>query len=128
MKIRNILSTIILILVLSITVGFSAFVSEMSISKLVAEVRAQEDIRVTKVELVDSYEIISNEMNYDVDSVLGNVTFNSWDSFATYEITITNIGNVDLYLDGYTYSGNVNVEPLDGTAYTVVPPKADTTV
>lgn len=120
MKIRSFLSTIILILVLSITVGFSAFVSEISISNIVADIRMQEDIRVTSVELVDGYEIISNDIDYDVDSVLGNVTFNSSDAIATYKITVTNIGNVDFYLGGYTYSGNVNVEPLDGTTQTVV--------
>ena len=65
MKLRNVLSTIILILVLSISVGFSAFVSEMSISNLVAEVRLNEDVRITSVEFLssDSYGVDPIELD-----------------------------------------------------------------
>ena len=53
MKIRNVLSSIILVLILTLTVGFSAFVSEMSISNLVAEVRVQKDVRITNVQFLE---------------------------------------------------------------------------
>lgn len=127
MKIRNILSTIILILVLSITVGFSAFCSEMSISNLVAEVRLNEDVRITSVEFLssDSYGVDPIELDYDKDSVMGNVTFNSSDAYATYKVIVTNFGNIDvcvfnyisdnMIVNSYDYGSNVIVDALGGT-------------
>ncbi|MBO5121461.1 MAG: hypothetical protein J6C28_07255, partial [Bacilli bacterium] len=117
MKIRNVLSTIILILVLSITVGFSAFVSEMSISNLVAEVRLNEDVRITSVEYLndESYNVIFNEFDYDTDSIMGNVTFNDENIAATYKITFTNFGNVDSYVELMENETGVNFEFSDSS-------------
>ena len=98
MKRKSIIYTVILMLVLSVTVGFSAFVSEMSISNIVADIRVKKDIRITDVSLVSesSNDVVPNELNYDADSVLANVTFNSTSSYVTYKVTITNIGNAEM--------------------------------
>ena len=98
MKRKSIIYTVILMLVLSVTVGFSAFVSEMSISNIVADIRVKKDIRITDVSLVSesSNDVVPNELNYDTDSVLANVTFNSTSSYVTYKVTITNIGNAEM--------------------------------
>ena len=127
MKYRSIVCTIILLMVLSITVGFSAFVSEMSISKIVADVRLNEDVRITSVEYLndESYNVIFNEFDYDKDSLIGNVTFNSSDAYATYKVTVTNFGNIDvcvfnyisdnMIVNSYDYGSNVIVDALGGT-------------
>ena len=62
MKIRNILSTIILVLVLTLTVGFSAFVSEMSISNIVSVVRIEKDVRITGLSLLAGVLCLGNLM------------------------------------------------------------------
>lgn len=92
---KSIFSVIILFLVLSITVGFSAFASEMSISKIVADVRIEKNVRITGVEILydRSNDITLNNLDYDVDSVLSNVSFNSTSSYVVYKVTITNFGN-----------------------------------
>ena len=137
MKIRNILSTIILILVLSLTVGFSAFVSEMSISNLVAEVRLNEDVRITNVELISerSFGVEPSELDYDTDSFLGRVWFDDLGSCITYKVTITNFGNTvvgfsdsdsDVFtIDPVTIEINDEneifyIEPLGGTKELIV--------
>ena len=100
MKIRNVLSTIILILVLTLTVGFSAFVSEMSISNLVANVRVEKNVRITDVKLLSEQcnSTSVSSLDYDVDSVLMSALFTDDTSYAVIEVTITNVGNVDVGL------------------------------
>lgn len=92
---KSIFSVIILFLIFSITIGFSAFASEMSISKIVADVRIEKNVRITGVEILydRSNDITLNNLDYDVDSVLSNVSFNSTSSYVVYKVTITNFGN-----------------------------------
>lgn len=118
MKIRNILMVIILLMVLSITVGFSAFVSEMSISNIVADVRIVEDVRITNVEFLSSESVGVNpvDLSYDKDSVLGRLSFDSISSAAVYKITVTNFGNADVYFKGMNNISPVRVEFVDGGA------------
>lgn len=100
MKIKNILSVIILVLTLSLTVGFSAFVSEMSISNLVAEVRVEKDVRITDVKLLSEQcnSTSVSDLDYDADSILMSALFADNTSYAVVEVTVTNIGNVDVGL------------------------------
>lgn len=99
MKYRSIICTIILISVLSITVGFSAFVSEMSISHIVANVRVEKDVRITSVEYLSGEDITINDINYDADSIVGNAYFYGDNTHADYKVTFTNFGNVDMYIE-----------------------------
>ena len=122
MKLKNILSAIILIFVLSLAVGFSAFVSEMSISNIVADIRVQKDVRITDIQLVDG-NVISNSLDYSTDSVFGSLSFNSTDAVATYKMTITNFGNVDVYFNGYFIDelSGANFDCLEGCGYETIP-------
>ena len=122
MKLKNVLSTIILVMIVSLTVGFSAFVSEMSISNIVADIRAQKDVRITDAQLLEG-DVIPNNLNYSVDSVIGDVIFNSTDASATYKIQITNFGNVDVYFNGYAIEelSGANFECLDGCGEVIIP-------
>ena len=122
MKISKFLNVIILFFVLSLTVGFSAFVSEMSISNIVADIRVQKDVRITDAQLLEG-DVIPNNLNYSVDSVIGDVIFNSTDASATYKVQITNFGNVDVYFNGYAIEelSGANFECLDGCGEVVIP-------
>ena len=95
MKYRSIICTIILVMVLSITVGFSAFVSEMSISNIVADVRVEKDVRITDVEVLNdrSNNITVNDVDYSSYSVLSDIMFYDTSSYVTYKVTVTNFGN-----------------------------------
>ena len=110
MKYRSIICTIILISVLSITVGFSAFVSEMSISNIVADVRVEKDVRITGVRFAEdeSTEVVVNNLDFDADSIISNVTSTSSYSELIYYVTITNFGNtkVSVY-NAYSTNGYI---------------------
>ena len=98
MKINKMIICIILLCVASLSIGFSAFGTELSISNVVAEVKIEKDVRITGVELISeqSSNVTPNSLNYDVDSIIANVTFNDLTSYITYNITITNIGNFEV--------------------------------
>ena len=117
MKVRNILSSIILILILTLTVGFSAFVSEMSISNLVAEVRLHEDVRITGVSVVSSVNGGMNSLDYDENSIIGNINLKGANSTVTLEVEITNFGNTYYGIYGIFNYDNVLYKQLDGYEY-----------
>ena len=129
MKYRSIICTIILISVLSITVGFSAFVSEMSISHIVADVRVEKDVRITSVEYIGGENVTINDINYDADSIVGNAYFYGDNAYADYKVTFTNFGNVDMYVEGagalsdniFIADGDNNIAPaLGGTTEFII--------
>ena len=97
MKIRNILLTIILVMILSITVGFSAFVSEMSISNIVANVRVEKDVRITGFSVTSgSMSGGIGELNWDADSIMLGDSINGKGDNISLEVTITNIGSAEV--------------------------------
>lgn len=114
MKIKNILSTIILVLILTLTVGFSAFVSEMSISNLVAEVRLNENVRITGVSVVSSSNGSMNSLDYDEDSILGNVYLKVINSTLTLEVEVTNFGNAVMGIESHSGSTETLIYPISG--------------
>ena len=79
--------------IFSITTGYSVFLSELSISKIVADVRIEKDVRITDVSLVSesSNDVLFNDLDYDFDSILGNVTFNSTSSYITYKVMTVSV-------------------------------------
>lgn len=106
---------LVIVMVCTLTVGYSAFVTEMSISKIVSHVRVQKDVRITNVEFLegDSWNVVSNSIDYDEDSLIGNVTFTDFEAVASYKVTFTNFGNVKVYADVSRYTGDVSSTPLD---------------
>ena len=114
MKIRNVISIIILVLILTLTVGFSAFVSEMSISNLVAEVRLNENVRITGVSVVSSSNGGMNSLDYDKDSILGNVNLKSSSATVTLEVEVTNFGNTVMGIESHSGSADNLVYAVSG--------------
>lgn len=106
---------LVIVMVCTLTVGYSAFVTEMSISKIVSHVRVQKDVRITNVQFLEdeSSNVVSNSVDYDEDSLIGNVTFNGIDSVASYKVTFTNFGNAKVYADVSKYTGSISATPLD---------------
>lgn len=94
---KSIFSVIILFLVFSITVGFSAFASEMSISKIVVDVRVKSDIRITGIGITGGSMSGSYDgINFDVDSImLGDLVKNKGD-YVELAVTITNFESEEM--------------------------------
>lgn len=93
----NILVLIIFMLVLSLTVGFSSFYSAMDIGSLSARVFVRKDIRVTGIRLSDTTSnAVSNWQDYNVKSISTNIDLPNQDSTVTYQVDVTNIGNIEM--------------------------------
>lgn len=112
MKINKMIICIILLCVASLSIGFSAFGTELSISNVVAEVKIEKDVRITGVELISeqSSNVAPNDLNYDADSVVANVAFNDLTSYITYNITITNIGNSEVGISNINIPEGIEYE------------------
>ena len=108
---KNIFSVVILFLILSITVGFSAFASEMSIGKIVADVRVKKDIRITDATVTDGKWYNLDAFNYDTDSILFGEVFYELDDFVSVNFEVTNFGNVEM--------GIYDIEASEGIRYEI---------
>ena len=93
---KNILIIFVMLLVCTLTLGYAAFGSEMSISNIVADVRINKDIRVTGVKFVSANNGSTSNLDYDYDSVVGNINLKSYTSTVTLEVSVTNFGNTEM--------------------------------
>ena len=83
--------------ILFLTIGFAAFQNSLAINDIGATVRLQEDIRVTSVFALNSTSSASsNYEDYSVHNVYSMVNLPNSDSEITYEVEITNFGNVEM--------------------------------
>lgn len=115
MKYKRILSSLIIIAVIcSLSVGYSAFVKEFYITDLSAVVRAKSDIRITSLEIFESKSIVNISSDFNKDSIISNIEFESEDSYVIYKFTITNFGNVEMGILKFdNLDDELNYELLD---------------
>lgn len=75
-KYKNIISIFVLVIVCTLSMGYAAFGSELSISEIVADVRIEADVRVTSIMYSNSTNgAVSSSEDYDVNSVVGGGNF-----------------------------------------------------
>ena len=83
--------SIVVLGILLLTVGFSAFGQKLFITGMFANVRVPADIRVTGIiPSKNNSDGVSNSEDYDVKSIVGNITLPNADSSVTYEVQVTN--------------------------------------
>ena len=114
-KKRYIIYSIILLLVLGLSVGFSAFQKQLLIDDSIFNVRLQEDTRVSASVIQKTYgDAISNFEDYNVKKIYGNVTFPTTSSYVLYKVDLTNYGNVKTgLLDITSNTSGVNYQICD---------------
>lgn len=96
MKSKIIVFSIIVVIV-GLTIGYSAFSSNLLMSNIGATVRVEADIRVTNLEIFNSAsQGISNYEEYNVSSIKSRVVLPTRESSVTYKVSITNFGNVEM--------------------------------
>ena len=87
---------LVMLCVLLLTIGFSAFYTSMEISNISAMVRVQKDIRVTNfLASSGTNGASSNYEEYSVHTITSSVNLPNANSVMTYHIEVTNIGNVE---------------------------------
>lgn len=107
---------VILLVVFLLTIGYSAFSAELSITNSVAFVRSQRVIRITNVTSNNSYVTNLNHSvkpNTDNVSIIVNSVSIPNNQSVTYSVTVTNLGNVPMAISDVSFSnGNTAVTGL----------------
>lgn len=96
-KINNkfLLIAIVLLMILSISIGFSAFQNKLYISDTQLKIRLHENVRVSNVSIgKTNANAVSNYEDFNVSRLVGNVTLPSTSSYVLYKVDLTNYGNV----------------------------------
>lgn len=88
----GIISFILVIIFLS--VGYSAFQNRLAIENIGAIVRIDKDIRITNISIEKVNNVISNYEEYNVSNIEGSVILNTSDSYVIYDVEIHNLGNI----------------------------------
>ena len=98
-----------LLVVLSLSIGYSAFNSVLHVSEASAVVRAQADIRVTGINVNSSSNGgLSNSEDYNVKSISTSAYLPNQNSTVTYTVEVTNFGNVRMeILDIFNLPSNL---------------------
>ena len=88
---------VLIVVVLLITVGYSAFSDNLMVGNIQALVQAQSDIRITNLTLNNvANGGVTSYNSYGPTRVVSNIDLPNSDSTVTYNIEITNIGNVEM--------------------------------
>ena len=102
-KYKQVAIILVLVIVCTLTMGYAAFGNEMLVSNIVADVRIASDVRVTGVSFVSSENGSVTNLDYDADSVIGNINLKGYNSTVTIQVSVTNFGNTEMGI--YEISG-----------------------
>ena len=89
----------IVLTVLGISIGYSAFSERMLIEGVVADVRVEKDIRITNVS-IEAVEggALAKYADYNTTNISSSITLPNELSTITYRIEVTNLGNIEMGL------------------------------
>lgn len=110
-----IISYAILIFVIFLSIGFSAFSNQLNVKDISASVRVNADIRITSANLSEAYnEAYSTSLDYNKTNINGTAILPSEDSYIDYVVKITNLGKVEMGIKEITlYNDNLDYELID---------------
>ncbi len=114
---KYIIYSVILLLVIGLSVGFSAFQKQLLIDDSIFEVRIHEDVRVSNSALQKvSGSAVSNFEDFNKNKVLGNISFENTSDYVLYKVDLTNYGNIKSgLLNISTNSSGINYSICDST-------------
>lgn len=85
---------VIVLVIIFLSVGYSAFQNRLAIENIGAIVRIDKDIRITNVSIEKVNNVISNYEEYNVSNFEGSVILNASDSYVIYDVEVHNLGNI----------------------------------
>ena len=115
LKSSVIISYAILIFVIFLSIGFSAFSNQLNVKDISASVRVNADIRITSANLSEAYnEAYSTSLDYNKTNINGTAILPSEDSYIDYVVKITNLGKVEMGIKEITLNNdNLDYELID---------------
>ena len=114
-KRKNItLCFILSFVIISLSIGFSSYLNNLSIKDATLTVRIDKDVRVMGVSVNSVNDAVSSYEDYNVSNITSNVKLSSADSYVIYDVDVYNLGNIDVAIGSYTIDNdNLNVEFLN---------------
>ncbi len=106
LQVPSIIASVMVIMTLLISVGYSAFNTKLNVKDIKAVVRVEKDVRVTNVTAQGNNSGVSNWEDYNVNNISASVTLPQSTSTVTYTVEITNIGTVEEGILNITNSSN----------------------
>ena len=111
---RKVVYSLIVVTILFLSVGFSAFQNNLQIEDLAASVRIEKDIRIAKISVSSTNNAVSHYEDYNVSNITSRVTLPNIDSYIVYDIDVYNLGNTIMGIkDLTTNNQNLKFEILN---------------
>ena len=107
--------TILLVISFFLTIGYSAFMDQLSITNAVAHVRVDKVVRINGV-TTNSVQV--SDLDYNIDSILNSVYLSPGGSI-TYSVTATNLGNVPVAVAGTSFTNGST--PISNLSTNITP-------
>lgn len=116
MNLKNkIIVPLIFAVVMILSIGFSAFNTELSITGTVATVRPNLQIRITSLAVEEIYSNAETiYTDYNKDRMLVGIKLPNKDSYVKYKVEITNIGDVEMGITNFLNLPSDLTYTLDG--------------
>ena len=97
LKFYNVVPILVVFIVLSLSIGFSAFQNNLIVSDVGATIRKKTDIRITSIYTSSNANGgTSHWEDYNVHDISSSIELPNSNSSITYSIEITNIGNTEM--------------------------------
>ncbi len=118
---KKLIPYIMVLTILLLSVGYSAFSSNLSIRDLYAQVRLEKDIRITGVSVVPEAETQNNggtttHQEYNINNISAGITLPNANSSVTFNVQVTNIGSTEIGIKEITgLPDNLDYEILNYT-------------
>ena len=105
---------IVVLTVIFLSIGFSAFQNKSAIEDISAIVRIDKDVRVTKVVVESTKDATSYYEDYNVSNISGSIGLNNSNSYVIYDVDVYNFGNVIVGISDVSIDNeNLKLELLD---------------
>ncbi len=100
-------SSVICMIVLFLTIGFSSYQTRLEVESLGALVRIQRDIRITGVSVSSANNGgVYSYTDYNINTIYSRIALPNKDSTITFDVEVTNLGNVEMALSSITNLDN----------------------
>ncbi len=97
LQVPSIIASVMVIMTLLISVGYSAFNTKLNVKDIKAVVRVEKDVRVTNITIKEtSNGGVSNWEDYNINNISASVTLPQSTSTVTYNVEVTNIGTEEV--------------------------------
>ena len=115
-KLKIIILLLIVLIVLCLSIGYSAFQSSLIVSDIKGLVRARADIRITNVTASSTNSGYTTYDEYDVRAIESSIILPNTSDTVTYAVEITNIGSQDMALTEITgLPSNMEIKNMNYT-------------